>query len=179
MVYLLPARMFEVAAPSTVRALAELEIPAVRAKVDEMAARMCGSADDVDDLVASALALVCDPARRPWNPVGGGLARHLGHVMRDLRVERTVARATRLGLELREGLASDDVVALKVFDAICRGVEDHRGLGAAVGLPVKEIEKALRRVAYRAARIEERDDAERARGRRPTDVVHRSDEDRS
>jgi hypothetical protein len=160
--------MFEATAPSTLRALAELELPRVRQKLDEIAVRLAGSQADADELVANALALVGDPARLPWDG-SGDFARHMAFVMRDVWiVEQSRAH---LGLDLRESLAADDPVALKVYDATCRGLEAPAEIAEALRAPLKEVEKALRRIVYRAARIKEKDDAALAKKRKPRSVI--------
>jgi hypothetical protein len=160
--------MFEATAPSTLRALAELERPRVRQKLDEIAVRLAGSQADADELVATALALVGDPARLPWDG-SGDFARHMAFVMRDVWIAEQ-SRA-HLGLDLRESLAADDPVALKVYDATCRGLDAPAEIAEALRAPLKEVEKALRRIVYRAARIKERDDAALARKRKPRSVI--------
>src|ERR1019366_8259737 len=76
--------MFEANAPSTIRMIDEMRIARVRQKIDELAVRTCGSEADADDLVANSIVLVGDPAKRPWDPAVGGLARHMGYVMHDV-----------------------------------------------------------------------------------------------
>jgi hypothetical protein len=160
--------MFEATAPSTLRALAALALPRVRQKLDELAVRLAGSEADADELVANALALVCDPARSPWDG-SGDFTRHMAFVMRDVWLAEQ-SRA-HLGLELRESLAADDPVALKVFDATCSGLEAPAAIAEALRAPLKEVEKALRRIVYRAARIKEKDDAALAKKRKPRNVI--------
>jgi DNA-directed RNA polymerase specialized sigma24 family protein len=160
--------MFEATAPSTLRALAELAIPRVRQKLDELAVRLTGSETDADELVASALALVCDPARSPWDG-SGEFTRHMALAMRDLWIAEH--SRVHLGLALRASLAADDPVALKVYDATCRGLEAPAEIAEALRAPVKEVDKALRRIVYRAARIKEKDDAALAKRRKPRSVI--------
>jgi DNA-directed RNA polymerase specialized sigma24 family protein len=208
--------MFEANAPSTIRMIDEMRIARVRQKIDELAVRTCGSEADADDLVANSIVLVGDPAKRPWDPAVGGLARHMGYVMHDVWIAHhrrawtrrevvdtdgaheapsrhetpadealieaeTRGRMKRLGLEVRATLVAEDPSGLKVFDAAGMGIEGLGELALAAGLTPKEVEKALRRIAYRAARIKERDDAELARGRKPSPRVDgrsRSGQDR-
>jgi hypothetical protein len=162
--------MFEADAPSTLRALAEMRIAVVRQKIDEVATALGGfEGGDPDDLVAEALLGVCDPQGSPWDPERGSLVRHMGQVMRDLRLgladDATRVLHRRLGLELRQSLMVDDPIALDVFDAVSAGIELMSVIAVAVGVPVSEVTKAQRRFVYRAARIREKHEAADARAR--------------
>ena len=99
-----------------------------------------------------------------------------------LAEHETRVRMKRLGLELRAGLVADDPIALKVFDEISAGSEGLDAIARAIGCAVKDVEKALRRIAYRGARIKEQDDEAFAGPRRLAsagDGQPRSDQDRS
>jgi hypothetical protein len=156
--------MFEADAPSTVRALDELRIPAVRQKIEEIAARIAGSPRDLpgetDGLIAHALARVCDPERAPWDPARGNFVRHMGAVMREVGCSVRPSYA-RLGAVLREILRDDDPLALRVFDAISTGLEAVDAIAGRLGVPPREVVKARQRFVFHAARLKERDEAAR------------------
>lgn len=93
-------------------------------------------------------------------PPRDALEEHERKAAEALLVDReTIARARRLGGELRASLTDDDPLAVRVLDAVCRGARYLSEIIGAVSRPAPEVKKALLRISYRAARIQERDDA--------------------
>jgi DNA-directed RNA polymerase specialized sigma24 family protein len=85
--------MFDKDAPSSRRVFAALAQDGVRAQLYRYAIWRTGDADDAQDLVADALVLVCDPAKKKtWDPAGGkSFFRHMRGLLDDLAVVGTRA----------------------------------------------------------------------------------------
>jgi DNA-directed RNA polymerase specialized sigma24 family protein len=79
--------VFDPAAPSTKRALAELELPGVREHLMKYAVWRARDPDDAKDLIADALVRVCDPDGRPWGEEGS-FKRHMRMVMDDIVIQK-------------------------------------------------------------------------------------------
>jgi DNA-directed RNA polymerase specialized sigma24 family protein len=79
--------MYDPDAPSSKRALVELEKPRVRPSLVQIAQWSTRSEADADDLVSDALILVLDPEESPWVPPRTFLT-HMTYVMRHLWDQR-------------------------------------------------------------------------------------------
>jgi DNA-directed RNA polymerase specialized sigma24 family protein len=74
--------------PSAKLALAEMQKKDVADHVYRFAVWRCGSQVDADDLVADALAIVCDPRKKPWDPAKRRFTTHMRFVIQDLVIDR-------------------------------------------------------------------------------------------
>jgi len=97
-------------APSSQRALLALEPHDARTRLFKLAVLLAGSDEAGTDLLADAVACVCDPHDgRPWDADGASFCAHMREVLRDLaRDERRTARARR---EVRDAAFAIDEVA--------------------------------------------------------------------
>jgi DNA-directed RNA polymerase specialized sigma24 family protein len=98
-------------APTSQRAILELEKPKVRGKLHKIALVRTTSHAPAEDLVQSALLRVLDPEDAPWDPSQGSFVRHMKLVIRQTwgrQVRRaSVQREVRDGgVKAEEGTAS-------------------------------------------------------------------------
>ncbi|HEX3770051.1 MAG TPA: hypothetical protein VHV30_04270 [Polyangiaceae bacterium] len=152
--------MFEVDAPSSLRALEKLHDPLVRQRLDEIAARITAESPcagvsppiEAGALLDHALARIFDPELDPWNEGGLDFIRHVSLIMARIWIGRHPSQEP-LVTELREALA-DDPLALRAFDALGAGVviED---LPALLGCTRHQVIKARRRFLFMATFLHE------------------------
>jgi hypothetical protein len=114
-------------APSSVRALAELEKPGVRLLSLKAARWLTPSDADAEDLLSDAIMCVCDPVDgRPWDPARGKFTSHMRIVMHDLRkLERERARTRR---EIPPGVLGFDADAPDPQPQPDEALDEARGL---------------------------------------------------
>ena len=79
--------MYDPGAPSSKLALAELAKESVRKSLQRYALWRTKDKDEAKDLVASALEVVLDPARKPWDPAQRSFFGHMRRVIDDLEIE--------------------------------------------------------------------------------------------
>jgi hypothetical protein len=104
-----PSAVYDPRAPSSVRAVDELQKRGVRPALIKLARWWTVSDADAEDLVYEALDLACDPDRSPWDPAARGFLKHMRYLMRDLAGEE--ARSSRARHEVVDArLARDDAM---------------------------------------------------------------------
>jgi DNA-directed RNA polymerase specialized sigma24 family protein len=83
----LPPLLFDKNAPSSQRVFAELAKEGVRTKLHRYATWRTRDEDEAKDLVADALVLVCDPAKKKtWDPEKRSFFSHMRRVMDDAAI---------------------------------------------------------------------------------------------
>jgi len=88
--------LFDKDAPSSQRVFAELAKEGVRTKLHRYATWRTRDEDDAKDLVASALVLVCDPAKKKtWDPDKRSFFSHMRRVMDDVAIQQKRVGAGR------------------------------------------------------------------------------------
>jgi DNA-directed RNA polymerase specialized sigma24 family protein len=94
-------------APSTQLAIAEMEKKEVRTRIFKFAVWRCQSEDDAKDLVADAMLLVYDPARKPWDPAKCSFFAHMRVVLHALASDHARGGRARFEVEDADLAVSD------------------------------------------------------------------------
>ncbi len=87
--------MLDLGAPSSQRAILELEEPMVRERLHQIALSRTASDAAAEDLVEDALVRVLDPDDSPWDPGQYPFVRHMNFVMRQTWAQHMRRASTR------------------------------------------------------------------------------------